>query len=1483
MFSISYYYEHTNSHTHSHPPGILLLGNIKFEDIHNSDDEYHVRISNLDVVKKAAKMLGLKQNVLHEMLRKRVIPAIVEGEDNIHKPYETSLEAVAALDALTKSIYARMFKFVVHSVNKTLAPDDDGHSSHDNFIGILDIFGFEIFVENSFEQLLINYANEMLQNLFNEHVFKNEAKIYKEEGISIEHIEFPDNQPCVELIDGDYRHCKFTGILGQLDELTLRPVTKGRKPPSDRDFGKGLRKVFYDKKGLSKRGKEAKKRFRVVKKLNKFKGKHFWVNHFAGEVDYVTDGFIGKNRDKVFPHLLTMMEYAKSEFVQELFLTNWDTGKKRDPPDDNDDDGDKDKKKKKKKKKKRKKKSSGGKTIGLKFKTALQSLSKTLSKTQPHYIRCVKPNDHKYNCDQGWKAFEGVKVKEQLLRAGVMETVKIRQSGFPVRFEYDRAYEKYEKMNLHNLVPSATRKKIRDAETLREKCILILSSIEDANGKWAEGKTKLFAKETLHQSIMTWRRKHCADEVQDWYRYYDCQHRLHNFHCSMVYLQISWRNILIARKYESMLHDIQISQRVLQSIVAARTLRNLRKQRLAIQYAQRWYRFHRARSMWNELWDRASNQKAVETLTRVQKMKKTRLAMIKFCRKVNERLRAHRVEKCTSMVWRIVMAKRFGKALKLRQIKHDHNMMAMTAGAFAYMWLHRSMAVFKLQKQKLAVKTLASQFLVHKTRTWYEAMRLAAVECQRYIRGTLARRRYKKRKVAHRRIRLWACVTQIRIRYLKKRRLIIYVQKQFRRNVYRKWFRLTKNAARKLQFFWRFRNLMRQKSIWLSKMERACNDGDAKTVKELLFLPGPYRVLKLFPNLINIQDSIYGSTLAHSAARGGNIEILRVLLSHGMNLNVVDGIGQTPLHYSCTAGDENFEFTQCLLTHVVDPAEALRVMNRYDETPLDKLREANGPYGLTEKLMLRYGAVASVSKRGSYGLRRRSALLRETDAIRKKREEETTKRQEVEAQKRLQNDAMYSLMMLNPDIVDPVSKAIRQDKQDRATKKLQRVTKLWLIGKRLKRRAEIGVLSEFDLETSIDVAQALHKTKESADKRRTDERREDERKKEMNWRLKQMRSRLYMWTAGRRVNESALPSSPSTPPSIPTPSASSRVKRTRRRRIESTDEKRNNGDNSKELEEARKRLEDAERSSREEHESLVRARTRIHSLENKLSQATSSEAASLAEKELEDAKQKLEIAEQTSRVEHEALLEAQKRIEDLERKVSEAKLVSSDAETTKLALTDAQKRIRELELEDKKAREETQRRIQELQKQIEISSSEKKEEEETDPLPPADPTVAALYAVHSPFTFKSRRTESMIKDDASEVSNQDESFIAPGLEGDLDPRRYRKTLLMHVKHIYSWLNSEPKNRGWYYIDNSSKRRGPFATSAMNQWYQSDVLRSSLLVSYCSPQGPYHSIEDTFDAFEPPFRMKEDNIKKELKSLLEEIRKETSSSSSSSSS
>ena len=123
--------------------------------------------------------------------------------------------------------------------------------------------------------------------------------------------------------------------------------------------------------------------------------------------------------------------------------------------------------------------------------------------------------------------------------------------------------------------------------------------------------------------------------------------------------------------------------------------------------------------MWHEVWDRVSNMKAVETLTCVQRKSKTRATIHKFHSAAMERLRAHRAEKGISMVWRIVMAKRAGKALKLRQIKHDHNMMAMTAGAFAHMWLFRAMEAFKKQKQILAAQTLASQFLIHKTSTWY--------------------------------------------------------------------------------------------------------------------------------------------------------------------------------------------------------------------------------------------------------------------------------------------------------------------------------------------------------------------------------------------------------------------------------------------------------------------------------------------------------------------------------------------------------------------------------------------------------------------------------------------------------------------------------------------------------------------------------------------------------------------------------------------
>ena len=786
------------------------------------------------------------------------------------------------------------------------------------------------------------------------------------------------------------------------------------------------------------------------------------------------------------------------------------------------------------------------------------------------------------------------------------------------------------------------------------------------------------------------------------------------------------------------------------------------------------------------------------------------------------------------------MAKRVAKALRLRQIKHDHNMMAMTAGAFAHMWLFRSMEVFKKQKQIASSNMIADVYLIHRTETWYHAMRLASIVVQCHVRGWLARRSYEKRRQAHRRLRLWAISTNIRMRYLKKRRLVIAVQKKFRMNVFRKWFRLARNAAKKIQFFWRFRNLNRRKRMWLHAMQQACLAGDVKTVKEMLFLPGSYRILNVFPNIVNIRDPIYGSTLVHSASKGGNVEILRLLLSRGIDLEALDGIGNTALHYSCVAGDDNFEFTQCLLTHVVDPEKSLRVLNTYEETPLDKLRDATARIELTERLMLRYGAVANASKRASLkgNVRRRASIVRETETIRKKREEETTKRQEVEAQKRLQNDAMYSLMMLNPDVVDPVSQAIRQEKKDRATKKLQHTTKMWLIGKRLKRRAQIGVLSEFDLDTSIRVSQVLHEVKESAEKKNTERRREAERTVEMNWRLKQMRTRLHMWTAANRVDDSSSPigtnvssSSPrtrrnrhradsplrlvvgkntTTPDEKMSENSEKEMEEARRMKAEAIKLK-------KELWEARKKLENTEETSKEFQESLIAARLRIRSLElKKMSQTTMSENTSQAEKELEEARKRLVEAETKAREEHESFVAAKSRIEDLERKVQETTSSSREEEddTTRKALEEAQKRLEELEMRDRKEKEDTQKRIEELQKQLEKERSEKKVEED-DPLPRPDADSAALYAVHSPFMFKARRTESVFKDDASETNKDLNNVMAPGLEEDLDPRRYRKTLLMHVKHIYTWLHAEPKHRGWYYIDNASQTPRP--VSHVLQW------------------------------------------------------------------
>ncbi|KAI2497167.1 myosin-kinesin ATPase superfamily-like protein [Fragilaria crotonensis] len=284
-------------------------------------------------------------------------------------------------------------------INDSIAyhPDEEDEEDLLNMpvatIGVLDIFGFESFTTNSFEQLCINYCNEALQQQFNAFVLKNEQAEYEREGIEWSFIEFPENQDVLDLIDK-----RGSGILNILDDQCRAPGTTDRSFASD----------VYSKCTGHSRFRANRKQVAVFQ---------FEVHHYAGFVEYTTDGFVEKNRDEMHNESTVLLANSTNPFV--CFLSEVLSGEALPPSNDSASDINTPYKL-------RRSESSAMKaTVGGQFRRQLRELRFKIDKTAPHYVRCLKPNDHLVADD-----FDPVIVAEQLRCGGILEAVRVSRAGF---------------------------------------------------------------------------------------------------------------------------------------------------------------------------------------------------------------------------------------------------------------------------------------------------------------------------------------------------------------------------------------------------------------------------------------------------------------------------------------------------------------------------------------------------------------------------------------------------------------------------------------------------------------------------------------------------------------------------------------------------------------------------------------------------------------------------------------------------------------------------------------------------------------------------------------------------------------------------------------------------------------------------------------------------------------------------------------------
>lgn len=417
---------------------LLHIGNIKITAT-RTDSQL---ASSEPSLQKACELLGINADEFAKWTVKKQL--VTRGEKIMSNL--TQQQATVVRDSVAKYIYSSLFDWLVEIMNGYLAPQEviDQMSS---FIGVLDIYGFEHFAKNSFEQFCINYANEKLQQEFNQHVFKLEQEEYLREEIDWKFIDFSDNQPCIDLIEGKL------GILSLLDEESRLPMG------SDESFVTKLHHNFSNEK-------------HSFYKKPRFGKSAFTVCHYAVDVTYESDGFIEKNRDTVPDEHLEVLRNSSSEFLIEV-LESSATVRDRDNaavmPKSNG--------------VARKGAAATRKpTLGGIFKSSLIQLMDTINNTEVHYIRCIKPNEAK----EAWK-FEGPMVLSQLRACGVLETVRISCAGYPTRWTYEEFALRY-----YMLIHSA-----QWTTEIREMANAILRKAlgegkNDKTDKYQLGLTKIF-------------------------------------------------------------------------------------------------------------------------------------------------------------------------------------------------------------------------------------------------------------------------------------------------------------------------------------------------------------------------------------------------------------------------------------------------------------------------------------------------------------------------------------------------------------------------------------------------------------------------------------------------------------------------------------------------------------------------------------------------------------------------------------------------------------------------------------------------------------------------------------------------------------------------------------------------------------------------------------------------------------------------------
>ncbi|CAL0300015.1 unnamed protein product [Lupinus luteus] len=456
---------------------ILHIGNIEFTKGKEVDSSIPKDDTAKFHLKTTAELLMCDIDALEDALCKRVM---ITPEEVIKRSLDPQSAAVSR-DGLAKTLYSRLFDWLVDKINNSIGQDPNSKC----LIGVLDIYGFESFKSNSFEQFCINFTNEKLQQHFNQHVFKMEQEEYTKEQIDWSYIEFVDNQDVLDLIEK-----KPGGIVALLDEACMFPKS------THETFANKLYQTF-----------KVHKRF-IKPKLSRT---DFTVAHYAGEVTYQSDQFLDKNKDYVVPEHQDLLGASKCSFVAGLFPPLPEESSK----------------------------SSKFSSIGSRFKLQLQQLMETLNSTEPHYIRCVKPNNLLKPA-----IFENMNIMQQLRCGGVLEAIRISCAGYPTRRPF------FDFVNRFGLLASEAMEANYDEKAVCKK-ILDKMGLKG----YQIGKTKVFLRAGQMAELDGRRAQvlsNAAKSIQRRVRTYQARRHYLALRKKTIYVQSRWRGRLACKLYDGL-------------------------------------------------------------------------------------------------------------------------------------------------------------------------------------------------------------------------------------------------------------------------------------------------------------------------------------------------------------------------------------------------------------------------------------------------------------------------------------------------------------------------------------------------------------------------------------------------------------------------------------------------------------------------------------------------------------------------------------------------------------------------------------------------------------------------------------------------------------------------------------------------------------------------------------------------------------------